>query len=103
MISAHKYAQAIDLYTQAIELNSQNAVYWANRSIAHLKLEEYGSAILDASKAIEVDPRYSKACFVRLNVVHHGMHDHMLIAVYCCRDTTDEVQLLLLWGNSKTH
>lgn len=64
IFSAHKFAQAIDLYTQAIEVNSQNAVYWANRSIAHLKLEEYGSAIQDASKAIEVDPKYSKACFV---------------------------------------
>lgn len=62
--SAHKYAQAIDLYTQAIALNSQNAVYWANRAFAHIKLEEYGSAIQDASKAVEVDPKYSKACFV---------------------------------------
>ncbi|KAH7533758.1 hypothetical protein FEM48_Zijuj04G0165700 [Ziziphus jujuba var. spinosa] len=50
---AHKYAQAIELYTQAIEINSQNAVYLANRAFAHLKLEEYGSAIQDASMAIE--------------------------------------------------
>ncbi|KAJ0113790.1 hypothetical protein Patl1_02634 [Pistacia atlantica] len=48
---AHKYGQAIDLYTQAIELNTENAVYWANRAFAHTKLEEYGSAIQDASKA----------------------------------------------------
>ncbi|KAK5843286.1 hypothetical protein PVK06_005738 [Gossypium arboreum] len=47
---AHKYGQAIDLYTQAIELNSQNAVYWANRSLTHTKLEEYGSGIQDATK-----------------------------------------------------
>ncbi|KAL1186958.1 hypothetical protein V6Z11_A01G214700 [Gossypium hirsutum] len=57
---AYKYGQAIDLYTQTIELNSQNAVYWANRSLAHTKLEEYGSAIQDATKAIEVDPKYLK-------------------------------------------
>ncbi|KAL4332503.1 hypothetical protein GQ457_07G003810 [Hibiscus cannabinus] len=62
---AHKYGQAIDLYTQAIELNSQNAVYWANRAFAHTKLEEYGSAIQDATKAIEVDPRYSKGYYRR--------------------------------------
>lgn len=61
-ISAHKYSQAIDLYTKAIELNSENAVYFANRALAHTKLEEYGSAIQDASKAVEIDPRYSKAC-----------------------------------------
>lgn len=58
--SARKYAQAIELYTEAIELDSQNAVYLANRAFAHLRLEEYGSAILDATKAIEVDPKYSK-------------------------------------------
>lgn len=63
--AAHKYVQAIDLYTQAIELNNQNAVYWANRAFAHIKLEEYGSALEDASKAIEVDPRYSKGYYRR--------------------------------------
>ncbi|XP_065851928.1 serine/threonine-protein phosphatase 5 isoform X1 [Euphorbia lathyris] len=62
---AHKYAQAIDLYTQAIDLNGQNAVYWANRAFAHTKLEEYGSAIQDASKAIEIDPNYSKGYYRR--------------------------------------
>ncbi|KAG2717537.1 hypothetical protein I3760_03G181100 [Carya illinoinensis] len=62
---AHKYAQAIDLYTQAIELNNQNAVYWANRAFAHIKLEEYGSAIQDASNAINVDPKYSKGYYRR--------------------------------------
>lgn len=61
--TAHKFSQAIALYTQAIELNSQSAVYWANRAFAHTKLEEYGSALLDASEAIKIDPKYSKACF----------------------------------------
>ncbi|XVF19089.1 hypothetical protein REPUB_Repub11eG0080300 [Reevesia pubescens] len=62
---AHKYGQAIDLYTQAIELNSQNVVFWANRAFAHTKLEEYGSAIEDATKAIELDPKYSKGYYRR--------------------------------------
>ncbi|KAF3444950.1 hypothetical protein FNV43_RR14643 [Rhamnella rubrinervis] len=62
---AHKYSQAIDLYTKAIELKGQNAVYWANRAFAHIKLEEYGSAIQDASTAIEVDQKYSKGYYRR--------------------------------------
>ena len=33
---------------------------YSNRSFAHLRLEEYGSAVADASKAIELDPRYVK-------------------------------------------
>ncbi|XP_073122364.1 serine/threonine-protein phosphatase 5 isoform X1 [Henckelia pumila] len=62
---ARKYSQAIDLYTQAIEVSSDNAVYWANRAFAHTKLEEYGSAIQDATKAIEIDSRYSKGYYRR--------------------------------------
>ncbi|KAF7833541.1 serine/threonine-protein phosphatase 5 isoform X1 [Senna tora] len=70
--NARKYAQAIDLYTQAIEVNSRNAVYWANRAFAHLRLEEYGSAIQDATKAIEVDPKYSKG-YYRRGAAHLAM------------------------------
>ncbi|VFQ64412.1 unnamed protein product [Cuscuta campestris] len=62
---AHKYSHAIDLYTRAIELAPENAVYWANRAFAHTKLEEYGSAIQDATKAIEINPRYSKGYYRR--------------------------------------
>ncbi|THU49163.1 hypothetical protein C4D60_Mb06t06660 [Musa balbisiana] len=62
---ANKFSQAIDLYSQAIELNGSNAVYWANRAFAHTKLEEYGSAVQDATKAIEIDPRYSKGYYRR--------------------------------------
>ncbi|PWA63702.1 serine/threonine-protein phosphatase 5 [Artemisia annua] len=61
----NKFNQAIDLYTKAIELNSENAVYWANRAFSHTKLEEYGSAIQDASKAVEIDPKYSKGYYRR--------------------------------------
>ncbi|KAJ7960702.1 Serine/threonine-protein phosphatase [Quillaja saponaria] len=70
--NARKYAKAIDLYSQAIEVNSQNAVYWANRAFAHIKLEEYGSAIQDATKAIEVDPKYSKG-YYRRGAAHLAM------------------------------
>ncbi|XP_019426309.1 PREDICTED: serine/threonine-protein phosphatase 5-like isoform X2 [Lupinus angustifolius] len=70
--SARKYSQAIDLYTQAIELKSESAVYWANRAFAHIRLEEYGSAIEDATKAIEVDPKYSKG-YYRRGAAHLGL------------------------------
>lgn len=68
--SAHKYSQAIDLYTQAIEVYNENAVYWANRSFAHTKLEKYGSAVEDASRAVEIDPDYSKAGFLSSDSDH---------------------------------
>lgn len=60
--AAHRFASAIELYTQAIDVNSHNAVYWANRAFAHTKMEAYGSAIEDATKAIEISPKYVKVC-----------------------------------------
>ena len=37
MFKCEKYPQAIELYSQCIKLNPCNAVYYANRSIAHLR------------------------------------------------------------------
>lgn len=64
------------LYSQAIELNDKNAVYWANRAFAHIKLEEYGSAVQDATKAIEIDPEYSKVrsfWFSNFPLLHYSL------------------------------
>lgn len=58
--AAHRFARAVELYTQAIELNPDNAVFYSNRAFAHTKLEEYGSAILDATRSIELNPKYIK-------------------------------------------
>ncbi|XWS30067.1 hypothetical protein CRYUN_Cryun24cG0086400 [Craigia yunnanensis] len=89
---AHKYGQAIDLYTQAIELNSQNAVYWANRAFAHTKLEEYGSSIQDATMAIEVDPKYSKgyyrqgAAYLAMGKFKEALKDFQQVKKICPND-----------------
>lgn len=48
------------MYTQAIDLQPENAVLYANRAFAHIKIEEYGSAVADASKAVQADPSYAK-------------------------------------------
>lgn len=43
-----EYDKAIDFYTKAIELVPKNAVYYANRSLAHLRQESFGFALQDA-------------------------------------------------------
>lgn len=58
-----KFAAAEELYTKAIELDNSNAIYFANRSITHLKQENFGYALADASKAIELDAAYTKAYY----------------------------------------
>ena len=54
-----KYSDAIEFYTKAINLK-ETAIFYANRSFAYLKMELFGAAVTDASKAIELDPNYIK-------------------------------------------
>lgn len=55
-----EYDKAIDMYTKAIELDPKNAVYFANRSLAHLRQESFGSALEDGILAVKNDPTYLK-------------------------------------------
>ncbi|XP_038206909.1 serine/threonine-protein phosphatase 5-like [Zerene cesonia] len=59
------YISAIELYTKAIEKNPKSAVYYANRSICNLRLENFGYALTDASQAISLDHTYTKAYYRR--------------------------------------
>lgn len=59
------YDQAIQLYTRAIELQSSNAVYYANRSLAHLRQESFGFALTDGEAAVQSDPNYLKGYYRR--------------------------------------
>lgn len=56
---------AIDFYTRAIEKNDKEPAFFTNRAQANLKLEAYGYAIADASKAIELSPDFAKAYYRR--------------------------------------
>ena len=59
------FTLAVSLYTQAIDLAPENPIYLSNRAFAHLKLENFGSALEDAGKAIEIEPTYTKAYYRR--------------------------------------
>jgi len=61
----HDWPAAVDFYTKAIETYDREPSFYSNRAQAHIKLEAYGYAIADASKAIELDPSYVKAYWRR--------------------------------------
>ena len=63
--SNKEFHNAIDLFTEAIAFNPNVASYYANRSIAYLKQEMYGSALEDASKSVELDSGYVKGYYRR--------------------------------------
>ncbi|XP_075038872.1 small glutamine-rich tetratricopeptide repeat-containing protein beta isoform X1 [Mixophyes fleayi] len=55
------YDAAVDCYSQAVELDPNNAVYYCNRAAAHSQLGHHSDAITDCEKAISIDAKYSKA------------------------------------------
>ncbi|ROL43092.1 Serine/threonine-protein phosphatase 5 [Anabarilius grahami] len=59
------YENAIKYYTEALELNPTNAVYYSNRSLAYLRTECYGYALADATRALELDKNYIKGYYRR--------------------------------------
>ncbi|XP_065216869.1 serine/threonine-protein phosphatase 5 [Planococcus citri] len=59
------YDEAITMYSKAISLNPNVAVYYGNRSLAYLKTECFGYALSDATKAIELDKNYIKGYYRR--------------------------------------
>lgn len=59
------YEHAIKYYTEAIEIDSSNAIYYANRSFAYLRQEAFGYALNDAVQAIKSNPAYLKGYYRR--------------------------------------
>lgn len=64
-ITEKEYDKAIEMYTKAIDLEPENAVYYANRSLAHLRQESFGSALEDGILAVKSDPTYLKGYYRR--------------------------------------
>lgn len=58
--SAGNLTEAVNLYTQAIELDSGNHVLYSNRSAAYAKACKYDEALKDANKVLEIKPTWVK-------------------------------------------
>ncbi|PGH01226.1 hypothetical protein AJ79_07998 [Helicocarpus griseus UAMH5409] len=63
--ASHDWNKASEFYTKAIEKYDQDPSFFCNRAQVHIKLEAYGFAVADATKAIELDPSYVKAYWRR--------------------------------------
>ncbi|KAM3561786.1 hypothetical protein MY1884_002215 [Beauveria asiatica] len=63
--AAGDFPAAIKFYSQAIELNDKEPTFYTNRAQAYIKTEAFGYAIIDAGKAIELNPTLVKAYYRR--------------------------------------
>eukprot|EP01133_Synstelium_polycarpum_P019216 gene19216-23024_t len=51
------YNDACNLYTEAIIIDDDNNILYANRSMCYIKLKQYQNALEDSQKAIEIQTR----------------------------------------------
>ena len=65
--SAKKFDEALKLYTEAIALDSNNAVYYSNRSACHASKGSWKESLDDAKECITRDPKFMKG-YYRLSV-----------------------------------
>ena len=60
-ISAKRYSEAIEFYTEAMKIDCTNATFRANRCAALTCLGKFQDAVHDAYAATLLDPKYAKA------------------------------------------
>lgn len=71
-----QYSQAVDMYTQALEIDPTNRVTNAkllgNRALSRMKTKEYDLAREDCDQALKLDPTYMKAKRTRAKATGEG-------------------------------
>jgi STIP1 homology and U-box containing protein 1 len=70
-----EYAEAENLYSQAIQKNSTNPLLFTNRANARLKLEKWEGVIDDCLRSIELLRENMKAFFYLGMLAPRRLHD----------------------------
>uniref|UniRef100_A0A069DN47 DnaJ protein n=1 Tax=Clytia hemisphaerica TaxID=252671 RepID=A0A069DN47_9CNID len=74
-----EYRKAIELYSEAIDLEPSKAAFYANRSAALMMVEEFNKALEDARKAFNLDNKFIKAylraakCYIATGQTNNAM------------------------------
>ncbi|XP_029663745.1 E3 ubiquitin-protein ligase CHIP isoform X1 [Formica exsecta] len=63
LFDLHKYEDAANCYTKAIIKNPDQALYFTNRALCHLKLKQWESVCKDCRRALDIDPCLMKGHF----------------------------------------
>ncbi|GMF11338.1 unnamed protein product [Phytophthora lilii] len=85
LLADKQFAAAVEMYTRAIELDPDNAVYFSNRSAAYLAMgDARGKALKDAERCIELRPDWWKG------YSRKGAAEHALLRFDAARATYNE-------------
>lgn len=65
LVKRLKYHEAIKCYSDAIEINAEDPVFYLNRALCFLKLNQYKDCIEDCTRALRFDKKLIKAYYRR--------------------------------------
>lgn len=105
LVQQQKWSEAVGCYTEAIKLFPYDAVFYANRALCQLKLDNFYSAESDCSTAVQLDESYVKAyhrrATARMNLKQYKEAKHDLEKVLKLEPSNKEAKLLLNQIESK--
>ncbi|KAK9471842.1 uncharacterized protein V1510DRAFT_181875 [Dipodascopsis tothii] len=73
-MAGRNYEEAIKAYTSAIAIDGANPIYLSNRAAAYSASQQHELAVADAERALEADPKFSKA-YSRLGLAKFALGD----------------------------
>jgi len=79
--NAH-WPEAVREFTESIRRSPKDPKLYTNRSLCYVKLMEWGRALEDADKAIELDPTFVKAYLRKGKVQHFLKQYHKALQTY---------------------
>ena len=91
-LSERRYADAVSLYSQAIETEPQNAANYYKLFRVHSRLRNYVSALTDITNAVEVDPNQKDYRFQKAK---------LLVTLGRCEEAVEQYKYLAIDGNDK--
>lgn len=94
--AAKEYEEAIKHYSEAIKLDSNNPVYYSNRSACYFAQKNWEAAAADANSCIEKDPKFVKGFYrLALALTEQGSYDDASSALLTAsKIEPDNAQLL---------
>jgi tetratricopeptide (TPR) repeat protein len=70
----NEFEKAIMHYSNAIDMDKENPIYYSNRANVYIELEEFGRAIEDSDTAIKLNPSFTRAYFRKATALFEQPH-----------------------------
>ncbi|XP_056331799.1 sperm-associated antigen 1 [Danio aesculapii] len=79
------YEEAVEKYTQSLQLNTHTCTAYTNRALCYIKLQRFTEARQDCDSALHIEPTNKKA-FYRRALANKGLKDYL-----SCRSDLQQV------------